>query len=118
MLLLSVFIYFFFFSSRRRHTIFKCDWSSDVCSSDLPILPFIGMVTLGVERLDETETVLKAAGNPVTRRGDILIAPFPSELGIGAWAFVQDAADLPWRARSVHSLLHTLSPDQNAQINP
>src|SRR2546430_5422229 len=29
---------FFFFSSRRRHTRFDCDWSSDVCSSDL-ILP-------------------------------------------------------------------------------
>src|SRR2546430_12639980 len=28
---------FFFFSSRRRHTIFDCDWSSDVCSSDLEI---------------------------------------------------------------------------------
>src|SRR5260370_16653260 len=26
---------FFFFSSRRRHTRFKCDWSSDVCSSVL-----------------------------------------------------------------------------------
>src|SRR5260370_6981424 len=25
----------FFLSSRRRHTIFKCGWSSDVCSSDL-----------------------------------------------------------------------------------
>src|SRR5256886_3947296 len=25
-----------FFSSRRRHTRFDCDWSSDVCSSDLP----------------------------------------------------------------------------------
>src|SRR5688572_30477452 len=25
----------FFFSSRRRHTSFDCDWSSDVCSSDL-----------------------------------------------------------------------------------
>src|SRR5438132_14244045 len=25
----------FFFSSRRRHTISLCDWSSDVCSSDL-----------------------------------------------------------------------------------
>src|SRR5260370_18790457 len=25
----------FFFSSIRRHTRFKCDWSSDVCSSDL-----------------------------------------------------------------------------------
>src|SRR5205085_7442447 len=27
----------FFFSSRRRHTRFDCDWSSDVCSSDLGI---------------------------------------------------------------------------------
>src|SRR5207249_8177737 len=26
---------YFFFSSRRRHTISKRDWSSDVCSSDL-----------------------------------------------------------------------------------
>src|SRR2546430_4004212 len=25
----------FVFSSRRRHTRFDCDWSSDVCSSDL-----------------------------------------------------------------------------------
>src|SRR2546430_12347898 len=29
------FILFFFFSSRRRHTRLDCDWSSDVCSSDL-----------------------------------------------------------------------------------
>src|SRR2546430_6119058 len=28
----------FFFSSRRRHTRFDCDWSSDVCSSDLRTL--------------------------------------------------------------------------------
>src|SRR3712207_8907318 len=27
---------FFFFSSRRRHTRYWRDWSSDVCSSDLP----------------------------------------------------------------------------------
>src|SRR6266567_8728848 len=27
----------FFFSSRRRHTSFDCDWSSDVCSSDLDL---------------------------------------------------------------------------------
>src|SRR5256885_7868975 len=27
----------FFFSSRRRHTRLQGDWSSDVCSSDLPI---------------------------------------------------------------------------------
>ena len=27
----------FFFSSRRRHTRSLCDWSSDVCSSDLHV---------------------------------------------------------------------------------
>src|SRR2546430_13019720 len=30
-----VMYFLFFFSSRRRHTRFDCDWSSDVCSSDL-----------------------------------------------------------------------------------
>src|SRR5438477_9580105 len=33
----------FFFSSTRRHTRLTCDWSSDVCSSDLH--------NLGVERV-------------------------------------------------------------------
>src|SRR5205085_7425388 len=28
----------FFFPSRRRHTSFDCDWSSDVCSSDLQVV--------------------------------------------------------------------------------
>src|SRR5438034_11413895 len=28
---------YFFFSSRRRHTRSLCDWSSDVCSSDLNV---------------------------------------------------------------------------------
>src|SRR5690242_21076763 len=39
----AYFLFFFFFSSRRRHTRLTCDWSSDVCSSDLagrlPALP-------------------------------------------------------------------------------
>src|SRR5438876_8370441 len=30
------FLFFFFFSSRRRHTRWTGDWSSDVCSYDLP----------------------------------------------------------------------------------
>src|SRR6266478_9158225 len=38
-----VFVFFFFFSSRRRHTRFDCDWSSDVCSSDL-----LGATTAGL----------------------------------------------------------------------
>src|SRR5215211_8938630 len=32
---MKVNLVFFFFSSRRRHTRSLCDWSSDVCSSDL-----------------------------------------------------------------------------------
>src|SRR5438034_2011771 len=35
----------FFFSSRRRHTRSLCDWSSDVCSSDLAR---VGRATDGV----------------------------------------------------------------------
>src|SRR5438034_8599976 len=44
------FICFFFFSSRRRHTRSLCDWSSDVCSSDLGDLfmygIFVGLVAM------------------------------------------------------------------------
>src|SRR5260221_2906338 len=32
---------FFFFSSRRRHTRSLCDWSSDVCSSDLAYIEIL-----------------------------------------------------------------------------
>src|SRR2546426_5699536 len=37
----------FFFSSRRRHTRLQGDWSSDVCSSDLTLLPQVGVNLLG-----------------------------------------------------------------------
>src|SRR6266480_4019004 len=39
-------MFFFFFSSRRRHTRLTCDWSSDVCSSDL-VMPDGKIVWLG-----------------------------------------------------------------------
>src|SRR2546422_3907350 len=46
---LHSFVYhFFFFSSRRRHTRCSRDWSSDVCSSDLPSAR--GDRALGAER--------------------------------------------------------------------
>src|SRR5688572_23383107 len=41
------FLFVFFFSSRRRHTRFDCDWSSDVCSSDL------STIIEGLRRKDE-----------------------------------------------------------------
>src|SRR2546430_6090087 len=41
----------FLFSSRRRHTRFDCDWSSDVCSSDLnnPLRPLEASGTSGMK---------------------------------------------------------------------
>src|SRR5215211_7841794 len=45
----GVFLIFFFFSSRRRHTRSLCDWSSDVCSSDLDA----SNATWIVDRLEE-----------------------------------------------------------------
>src|SRR5690242_21787255 len=40
----------FFFSSRRRHTSLTCDWSSDVCSSDLVTPHFRGIHAAVVEQ--------------------------------------------------------------------
>src|SRR5690242_21814257 len=41
----------FFFSSRRRHTRLTCDWSSDVCSSDL--------ASIGVDFASGVRTLLR-----------------------------------------------------------
>src|SRR5438477_10440894 len=55
---------FFFFSSRRRHTRLTCDWSSDVCSSDLPA----GMKNLlQKERTDMGVTVCLPLFGPAGR---------------------------------------------------
>src|SRR5256885_7931755 len=50
-----------FFSSRRRHTRLQGDWSSDVCSSDLP--PIERHHGQQVERIQQGEQMdLRAAG--------------------------------------------------------
>src|SRR2546430_11958403 len=48
-----------FFSSRRRHTRFDCDWSSDVCSSDLETLR--RLVEMGGDFVQRRKFVLDAA---------------------------------------------------------
>src|SRR6267143_5034441 len=48
------FIIFFFFSSRRRHTRWNCDWSSDVCSSDLVNLAILQRNDGHLEQAEET----------------------------------------------------------------
>src|SRR6266480_7254455 len=52
---------FFFFSSRRRHTRLTCDWSSDVCSSDLTKAKIVEVRARRIhEALDRDEIVLVA----------------------------------------------------------
>src|SRR5688572_33345872 len=60
-------VYFcFFFSSRRRHTRFDCDWSSDVCSSDL--------VNRGTFRADrEAEVEVGAERAAVDLDGEVAV---------------------------------------------
>src|SRR5256886_16959217 len=57
----------FFFSSRRRHTRFDCDWSSDVCSSDLTFSKAWGLAGCRVGYAAGSPYVigvLRAAGGP------------------------------------------------------
>src|SRR2546430_8501910 len=69
-------VYFFFFSSRRRHTRFDCDWSSDVCSSDL-VRPRIRAVTAFIEidrnnyaaQIEDAQKVLAAAKAALNKAG-------------------------------------------------
>src|SRR5438270_5496329 len=55
-----IFFFFFFFSSRRRHTRFDCDWSSDVCSSDLKQQrPMLFVLNLGDDEAAELDTAVE-----------------------------------------------------------
>src|SRR5580698_9339012 len=63
--------FFFFFSSRRRHTRLTCDWSSDVCSSDL------AGIRCGIRFAARCPTRERNGGPP---RRDKLQAVFPQSL--------------------------------------
>src|SRR2546430_14460352 len=60
-----VFYIFFFFSSRRRHTRFDCDWSSDVCSSDLG-------ASRPPSRLGRSPAPRRSSAGSYADRGDLL----------------------------------------------
>src|SRR5215203_553049 len=57
-----IFFFFFFFSSRRRHTRYWRDWSSDVCSSDLPPADALEFLLRRGETYVPENTLTKMAG--------------------------------------------------------
>src|SRR5690606_40687130 len=73
----------FLFSSRRRHTRFSRDWSSDVCSSDLPRWFWI---FLGIAEL--------AAAVGITLPGLTRILPWLVVWAAAGIAFVMVAATI------------------------
>src|SRR5437762_6855668 len=64
----------FFFSSRRRHTRFIGDWSSDVCSSDLPRAWVLPTLTLALGPLGIVARFTRAAVLDVVRADFTLTA--------------------------------------------
>src|SRR3989475_6783545 len=60
-------VFFFFFSSRRRHTRFDCDWSSDVCSSDLFLQTYPTPQAAMAASAEQIKEVLRRAkhSNPI-----------------------------------------------------
>src|SRR2546430_805573 len=67
---------FFFFSSRRRHTRFDCDWSSDVCSSDLMKI-ISGMDIADRRRPQDGRSRLRYEG----KRIDLRVSTLPTQFG-------------------------------------
>jgi len=53
----------------------------------IPGLPFMGACTIAVASVATAERALRQGGINPRRAGDQLIAPFPDELGAGAWIF-------------------------------
>src|SRR5256886_10551838 len=106
----------FFFSSRRRHTRFDCDWSSDVCSSDL--------VTAGVDfqrQRDDRLNFGNTGGKPDTvRRLDQLehvteVGPFvQSALQLTSQLSVTGGLRYDWGKFQAHDrLINTGNPDDS-----
>src|SRR5438309_3345935 len=69
------YFFFFFFSSRRRHTRWNCDWSSDVCSSDLLKLGADDYVTKPFDTME------------LMARIEVLLRRYASRSGPGLYKF-------------------------------
>src|SRR5690625_2063228 len=80
----------FFFSSRRRHTRWPRDWSSDVCSSDLPVL------------IDRTEMVL-SGNNRQTHREWIYRQAFHMGRHIIGYEVQKVMAAVEWFSQTDHA---------------
>jgi hypothetical protein len=66
----------------------------------VPSLPFLAAYAIRVDSLIAIANLLRANGMKFEQHGRMLFVVFPRALGQGAWIFVEQTADLPWRAKS------------------
>jgi hypothetical protein len=64
----------------------------------VPSTPFMGAYGIGVRSLATLADRLREAGMHAKDERGVVIADFPSELGQGAWVFVAEGTNLPWRS--------------------
>ena len=62
----------------------------------IPGLPFIGACGIAVASLAALEKLLRSAGVRTRRADELLVVPFPGELGQGAWLFFEDSQATPF----------------------
>src|SRR5260370_41998496 len=118
---------FFFFSSRRRHTRFKCDWSSDVCSSDLSKY---GDLTIDNKSQGGQPTVFPSLGSGVALTGSsgaTLVTDRTVDIPAyfaGHWIEISDSTGTlkgSWRVASIPSarpVTLAVNATETISVNP
>src|SRR5256886_3510395 len=101
---------FFFFSSRRRHTRFDCDWSSDLCSSDLDHWTVHPQVIEAVKAAALKDSALDTIRTARTRDGRVPAKYFgllhdPAQRDPRGYILPSDQADFPTATKFVNTLI-------------
>src|SRR2546430_1521273 len=97
----------FFFSSRRRHTRFDCDWSSDVCSSDLTEL---------VDLAQDTDHVTATLKNPDGSKSEVRV---PWLAGCdGARSTVRELSGIPFEGAPYQHVFFVADVEMTGSMAP
>ena len=81
----------------RLHLVSREALAASFPAFAIPALPFAAAYGIKVESLALVADCLSGGGLGFTRTDDILVVPFPPELGRGLWVFVEQPSRLLWR---------------------